>query len=82
MFQEIFLIIFDRRHIKDIRLWVILIVVIASVSSFFTYHKYVIKPMQDRIERQGKRIRQIIDVAHLRSKIDALPKDESRGESH
>lgn len=69
---DIFRIIFDRRHVKDVRLWVILMIAIG----FGCYHKLVITPLKDRQDRQGKKIRQIIEVAKLRAKIDALPKDD------
>lgn len=70
---EIFRIIFDRRHIKDLRLWTLLMLAIG----FCAYHKLVILPMQDRQERQGLRIRQIIKVGRFRDRIDALSPDET-----
>ena len=73
MFEEVFRIIFDRRHVKDLRLWVALMIAIG----LFAYHKIVITPIKDRQDRQGLRIRQIIHVAHLRDKIDALTPEET-----
>lgn len=70
---EIFRIIFDRRHIKDLRIWTLLMLAIG----FGCYHKLVILPMQDRQERQGLRIRQIIKVGRFRDRIDALSPDET-----
>lgn len=69
---EIFRIIFDRRHVKDLRLWVLLMLAIG----FGGYHKFVIVPMIERQDRQGLRIRQIIKVGRFRERIDALPPEE------
>jgi len=81
MFEEVFRIIFDRRHIKDIRIWVLIILVMAEVASFWCYDKYRLQPVLDRQERQGLRIRQIIKVGRFREKIDALrPEDTPRRE--
>lgn len=77
MFEEIFRIIFDRRHIKDVRLWVLVVLLIAEVGSFWAYDKLRIKPMIDRQDRQGLRIRQIIMVGKFRDKIDALKPEET-----
>ena len=79
MFQEIFRIIFDRRHIKDVRIWVLVILAIANVSSFYIYDKHIVKPMQERLDKQGKRIRQIIRAGKLQEKIDALPQENQGG---
>ena len=68
---EIFGIIFDRRHIKDVRLWTLTVLFIG----FAVYHWQVIKPLKERQDRQGKRIHQIIFAAHLSDKIAALEKD-------
>ena len=76
MFEELFRIIFDRRHIKDLRLWVLVILLIAEASSFYVYDKYVVKPIRDRQEKQGLRIRQIIKVGRFRDRIAALPPEE------
>lgn len=76
MFEEIFRIIFDRRHIKDLRLWVLVVLLIAEVCSFWAYDKFRVGPLLDRQDRQGLRIRQIIKVGRFREKIDALPPEE------
>lgn len=68
---EIFYIIFDRRHVKDVRVWVLLILTIALGA----YHRYYVEP---RFERQGKKIKAIIEVGHFKAKIDALQKEENR----
>lgn len=78
MFQEIWLIIFDRRHIKDVRIWTLIVLVLAEVGSFYAYHKYIVSP---RFERQGRKIKQIIEVGRFKAKIDALPR-ESDHELH
>lgn len=70
---EIFRIIFDRRHVKDVRLWVLLMIAIGLGC----YHKLVIVPIKDRQDRQGLRIRQIIKVGHFRDRIDALEPGET-----
>lgn len=67
---DIFRIIFDRRHVKDMRLWTIMMIALAS----FSYHQIVIRPMQQRIEKHGKRIRNIIKAGRLEAKISALEK--------
>lgn len=69
---DILRLIFDRRHVKDLRNWVLMILLIA----FGIYHKFAIKPMQERMDRQGKRIHQIISVAHLSEKMAALEKSD------
>lgn len=78
MFEEAFRVIFDRRHIKDVRLWTILMIAIG----FWCYHKLIIVPMKDRQDRQGLRIRQIIKVGKFRDKIDALSPEETPRETH
>lgn len=67
--MEIFRILFDRRHVKDVRIWVLMIIAIV----FGFYHKFTIIPIQERQERQGKKIRQIIFAAHLQGKLGADP---------
>jgi hypothetical protein len=76
MFEELFRIIFDRRHIKDVRLWVLIVLILAEVASFHVYNKYIVKPIGDRVERHGKRIRAIIEVGHFRDRIDALERTQ------
>lgn len=73
MFEEVFRIIFDRRHVKDLRIWVVLMIAIGV----FAYHKIIISPIKDRQDRQGLRIRQIIRVGKFREKIDALTPEET-----
>lgn len=73
MFEELFRIVFDRRHIKDVRVWVLIVLVISEASGFFFYDKYRVQP---RFERQGLRIKQIITVGKFRNKIEALPKEK------
>lgn len=80
MFEEIYRIIFDRRHIKDVRIWVLIVLLIAEVSSFFFYDKYrvlpLVHPIVERQEKQGKRIKDIIKVGKFRERISALTPDD------
>ena len=60
---EIFGIIFDRRHIKDVRLWTLTVLFIG----FAVYHWQVIKPLKKRQDRQGKRIGIRVDLRAIRA---------------
>lgn len=82
MFEEIFRIVFDRRHIKDVRLWVLVVLVIAEVASFYFYDKIRTRPILERQDRQGMKIRQIIKVGKFRDKIDALEPEETPRRPH
>jgi hypothetical protein len=68
---EFIKILFDRKHVKDVRNWVLMILVIA----FGSYHRLAIKPMQERLDKQGKRILEIIRIANLANKIENLEKN-------
>lgn len=76
MFEEVFKIIFDRRHVKDVRLWVLIILVISNACSFYFYNKYVVMPIREKTDRQGKRIRQIVKVGKFQAKMDDLSDED------
>jgi hypothetical protein len=67
MFEEVFRIIFDRRHIKDLRIWVLIVLALANAGSFYVYHTRFVKP---RLDRQRDKIRAIIKAAKLQKKIE------------
>ncbi len=67
---DILRLVFDRRHVKDMRNWVLIIL----FASFGVYHKFVIMPIHERLDRHGKKIRNIIKVARLADKMEALDK--------
>ncbi len=69
---EIIQIIFDRRHVKDPRTWVIFMLMI----SFGFYHCLVIKPMKARMERQGKALHILKEAAKTKWKLDFDSKEE------
>ncbi len=66
MFEELFRIIFDRRHIKDLRIWVMVMLVLANAGSFYIYHTRFIMP---RLERQSKKIKALMRAAKLEMPI-------------
>lgn len=68
---EIFYIIFDRRHVKDPRTWVMLVLAITLGA----YHRYYVKP---RLDRHGEKIRLIIKAGKLEAKINALKQESPR----
>lgn len=72
MFEQLFLIVFDRRHIKDVRIWVLVVLAIANAGSFYYYHTRIVKP---RMDRQGRRQRSIIEVMKIRSKVEAYERE-------
>lgn len=71
---EILRIIFDRRHVKDLRLWVLLMLFIG----FCAYHWLVIKPIQEKQRRHGQKQRAIVSVLGIEKKVEKEMKEQGR----